>query len=450
MTDKEAPAKEEKEEALSTENFSSDHVKVELKRHANCHVAIVVEGDESIVKEAKKKAIREIAKEVSIPGFRKGKAPATIIEKKFPEAVKENWDKAFADKAFTEGNKLAKVPLLNGNSKITFSMISLDAQSGKASFSFETEPVIPELDTAKFKLKKMKEEKVDDEKVNETIESLQMFYATWTQVSDRAVKEGDFVVLDIDDLDQDPPVQAFSNARFEVKPKKMAAWMRTLVVGKNLNDSVEGQSEPDEDEDDAVKKEFKKKKVKIFIKGIEEPVLPELNDDFASRVGVKTIDEMSGRLKTLLEKQDEERILTETRSSVADQINEVYDFEIPATIIEQEANHRMTTYMKQPGITKKWNDEFSDEKKEEKKNEITTDSKKAIRLFYVCRKIVSDQKITVTEDELAPSYDNMLEMMFADPARVNYKNQNKQQQAAQYSKFMMAKAEDYIISQIQK
>lgn len=456
-SDKEAPAETKEkapekveEKALSTEDFSNDNVKVTVKRFASCKVELVVEGGETLIKNAKKKAIRDIAKEVSIPGFRKGKAPAAMIEKKFPEAVKEGMEKAFADTCFQEGNSLAKVPVLNGNSRITFKMISMDDKGGSASYSFETEPTIPDVAWDKFKLETAKKEEITDEKVDETIRNLQMFYATWNQVHDRPVQEGDFVVLDIDDLDQDPPVQAFSNARFEVKDKKMAKWMRDLVIGKSRGESVEGKSAPDADESDEVKKEFKEKKVKIFVKGIEEPVLPELNDEFAARVGVKTADEMKERIKALLIKQEDDKVHGEERASIADQIYDVYQFDIPASILEQEANHRMSTYLKQPGVTKKWNDEMSEEEKETKKEEIKTDSLKAIRLFYVCRKIIADQKIKVSEDELSPSYDSMLEMMFADPARVNYRNQSKQQQAMEYSKFMMAKAQDYIISQVKK
>ncbi len=453
MTEAETPSKNkapEIEQPLSSESFSSDHLKVELKRFKHCRVEIDVEGDQAIIREAKKTSIKDIAKEVSIPGFRKGKAPSAIIEKKFPDAVKEGTEKAFADKAFFEGNNLARVPVLNRKSKISFKLISLDDNSGKASFSFESEPVLPEIDWKKFKLNNIKKEEITDTTVNETIDNLRMFYATWNQISERPIKEGDFLILDIDDLDQNPPVQAFSNARFEVKDKKMAKWMQDLVLGKNKGDSIEGTSFPDENETEEVKKEFKKKKVKIFIKGIEEPVLPELNDQFAERVGVKTPEEMKTRIKSLLEKQENERVIAEERASVSDQIQALYDFDIPATILEQEANHRMSTFLKQPNMTKKWNDNMSEQEKETKKQEIKSDSEKAIRLFYVCRKIISDQQIDVSQDELSPSYETMLDMMFADPSRVNYKNQTKQQQAMEYSKLMMAKAQDYIIEQVRK
>ena len=230
----------------------------------------------------------------------------------------------------------------------------------------------------------------------------------------------------------------------------MAHWMQKLVIGKSQGETAEGTSEPNEDESEEVKKEFKKKKVRIHIKTIEEPVLPALDDQFAARLGVESSAEMKKRIKALLVKQEKDRVVAEKRASISNQMHQLYHFEIPASILEQEANHRMTSLLKQPGMTKKWNDEFTPEQKEQKKNEIKEDSEKAIRLFYVCRKIIHEQKLSVSEDELAPSFDTMLDMMFADPARVNFRNQSKQQQALEYSKFMMAKAQDYIIHELEK
>lgn len=226
--------------------------------------------------------------------------------------------------------------------------------------------------------------------------------------------------------------------------------MQKLVIGKSQGETAEGTSEPNEDESEEVKKEFKKKKVRIHIKTIEEPVLPALDDQFAARLGVESSAEMKKRIKALLVKQEKDRVVAEKRASISNQMHQLYHFEIPASILEQEANHRMTSLLKQPGMTKKWNDEFTPEQKEQKKNEIKEDSEKAIRLFYVCRKIIHEQKLSVSEDELAPSFDTMLDMMFADPARVNFRNQSKQQQALEYSKFMMAKAQDYIIHELEK
>jgi trigger factor len=259
---------------------------------------------------------------------------------------------------------------------------------------------------------------------------------------------GDFILLDIDDLDQDPPVQAFSNTRFEVTEKGMASWMRDLLLGKTKGESVEGVSKPDENESEEVKSSFKEKKVRLHVKGIEEAKLPPIDDELAKRVGAKSTEHMREQLQKLLTKQSEEQLSKELRDSICDQLLETLVFDIPASILEKEANHRMNQLMRSSDFAKRWKESMTEEEKASKKEEIISQSDHAIRLFYICRKVVAENNIRLSEEELNPSHESILEMMFADPARLNYRNRNKEEQAVEFSKFMMAKAQDFIIGKI--
>lgn len=429
--------------------FENDRVRAEVDRQKNCKIVLKVFGKTPLVTEARKEAIRHVAKEVSLPGFRKGKVPADLLEKKHPSAIVQEWEKTFANIAFKEAEGLAQIPLLNNNAKISYKLNSLTKEKGEIDFTFESEPSVPDIDVSQFQLKQIPEEPVTEEKVNETIKSIQMFYARWEQVTDREIKEGDFVVLDIDDIDQDPPVQAFTNVRFEVYPKKMASWMRDLVLGQKVGATIEGVSKPDESESEEVKKDFKPKKVRIHIKGVEEALLPPLDDELAKKVGVPNVDALKIQLKNLLITQKKESEHKQLRDNLTEQMLEKVQFDVPASILEKEANHRLGELFKHAGFARKWNEEMNDEEKEAKKSEIIKQSEDALRLFYICRKIVTENHLTLKEEELAPTFGTLLEMMFADPSRVNYHNLSKEQQAIEFSKFMVAKAQDYIINKIQ-
>lgn len=432
------------------ETHNSDRLEIEVHRQKNCRIHFVVKAGADVCQEAKKKAIREIAKEVSIPGFRKGKAPAAMIEKKFHGALMERWEAAFADICFSEGQKLAHVPILNGNTKVNFKVVSLTPEKGEVSFQFETEPKVPSIHPSEFVLPKIKEEEVSDEKIDEAIRNIRMFYARWEEVKDRPVQEGDFVLLDIDDISQDPPVQVFSHTRFEVRDKKMAEWMKDLVIGKKSGESLEAISRPDSDDSEENKQQFKSKQVRVHIKEIEHAILPPIDDEFARKLGVTSIDELKTRLFDLLTKQSHLHHQNKLRESVADQIVEKFHFDVPATILEQEANHRMKNRFKQEAFARKWNEEYSEEEKNKVKEEIKKQSDEALRLFYIARHISSAHHLSISEEELSPSFGSLLDMMFAEPGRINYKNQSKEQQAIEYSKLMMSKAQDQLIEEIKK
>jgi trigger factor len=437
----------EKENAIIT-NFNSEKLDLEVKTHPKCRVTLHVKARPSILKEAKLEAVKQVAKEVSIPGFRKGKAPQAIIETKYPGAINKAWDQALADVAFKEAQDLAHIPLLNGSSRISYQVTTLKDSEGEISYQFEREPEVPNLDYSIFSLKEGNAKHISEEDVSKTIHGIQMFYARWNQVTDRPVKEGDFVVLNIDDLDQNPPVQAFSNARFEVREGRMADWMREAVQGKSLNETVEAVSKPDEKESDTVKAEFKPKKVKIHVIAIEEAILPELDDEFAKKIGAESLAQLNTKLMELLKKQASNDWNNSLREALADEILEKVIFEVPGSMLEKEANFRISQLMKNPDFLKKWKDVMTEEEKEAKKNEVVKQAEHAIRLYYICRHILKENKIALSEDDLTPNYESLLDMMFADPNLVNYKNQSREQQAVEFSKYMMSKAQDFIIEKI--
>lgn len=436
--------------ALNVEHFEGARVAVDVTREARCRVAMKVVANGSLMEACKKAAIRGIAREVSVPGFRKGKAPASLIEKKFGRDLAQGWEREFANLSFKEAQELARIPLLNGNGNVTYKVEKLTLDGGQMLFHFESEPVVPALDFGVFDLPNEKAVVIDDAKIDETIKSIRMFYATWDQVTDRGAEEGDFVVLDIDDMDQDPPVQAFSNTRFEVNKSGMATWMRKLVLGKKVGESVEGVSEPEKDDSEEVKNAFQKKRVKLHVKGVEHAKLPPLDDELAQKVGVQSVSELRERLGNLLKNQAAEMHAKSLREKIGEQLIERVPFDVPASVLEREANHRIAHMLKNATFAKKWKESMSEEEKAAQKADVTKQSENAIRLFYLCRRIVSDNKISLSEEELSPNYQSVLEMMFADPSRINYRNQSKEQQAAQFSKFMMEKAQDFVVNEVLK
>src|SRR5258708_5551673 len=90
--------------------FSNNSVHVTVHPKPKCRIELEVEAKPSLVQAAHKKAIRSLAKEVSLPGFRKGKAPDEMILKKYPRDLDKAWQEMIADVAFRESINLARVP----------------------------------------------------------------------------------------------------------------------------------------------------------------------------------------------------------------------------------------------------------------------------------------------------------------------------------------------------
>ena len=239
----------------SEETFSNDEVKVIVTRHPHCKIELEVHTKPELIRQAEKQAIKSINKEVSISGFRKGKAPEAMIRQKYPEAIEDRMQKSLADLSFVAAQKLAKVPVLNQNTKVSFDVKDKSKEKAVLAFSFETEPTVPVIDAKKFKPKKVAKPKVGTKQVDEAIRQIQFYHAKWT-TEDRAVKEGDYIIIDLENMEEKPPLMVFEETRFEVSKEQMADWMRKLVIGMKPQETKEGTSVADKDASEKEKKEF--------------------------------------------------------------------------------------------------------------------------------------------------------------------------------------------------
>src|SRR3569832_454760 len=220
--------------------FSSDLVKVKAHFKPACKVELEVETAPSIVKEAHKKAVKLVGKEVTIAGFRRGKAPENLIEKNYPKQVESELQKIVSDLSFREAIKVCKIPVLNNELKIGYNMKSHSMTDGaKLILFFETEPTIPTIAPQTVTLKAVERPEVNDDKVEETIRQVQLFFAAWTRVDSRPIQEHDFVILDVDVIEDDTPRSLFSGVRFEVTNRAMAKWMKDLIMGHHRGEVLD-------------------------------------------------------------------------------------------------------------------------------------------------------------------------------------------------------------------
>jgi trigger factor len=433
-------------EQAATENqiLQNENVRFTVHRKPSCIVEFDVEALEPLVKSAHKKAIRAISKEVALPGFRKGKAPEELIVKNFSKEADKEWQQEIADICFKECATLAKISVLHDSSKITYKMKSHSPSGALLLLSFETEPKAPHVDPREMHLKVIKRPEVNEDKVNETIRQVQLFFANWQRVHDRSVQEGDFVLLDVDVIEETPETPLFSNTRFEVTEKSMAQWMRALVIGKSTGESMEGISVPDQDASEEDKETLKPKKVRVTIKSIDTAEVPPLDDDFVVKLGVSTVAEMKTNITDLLNKQADAHVLEAQREQVSEFLLNHYPFDLPATLIEKETQFRFRQLLQDADFQKYW-EKLSAEDRNKTIQTVYHQSEKAVRIFYLCRQIVSDASIRISAEDIPAPSTSALELLL-DPQKIFHHQRNPEVEHAEaFSRLTLEKAEDFII-----
>ena len=283
--------------------FQNENVRFTLHHKPHCFTEYDVEAFGSIVKEARKQAVKQVSKEISLPGFRKGRVPDELVIKNFPSDIDKQWQQQIANLTFQACQKLSPIQPLRSDTKITFNMKNHSENGALLTLKFETEPVIPLVDPKEFVVKSVPRPLVNEDKINETIRQIQLFFAKWEHVDGRPVQEGDFVLLDVEVIEKNPATPLFSNTRFEVVEKSMSKWMFDLVLGKHVGESLEGISVPDETATKEEKEELKPKKVRVKINSIDVPTIPSLDDNLFNMLGVSSFEQLKERVTALLNKQ---------------------------------------------------------------------------------------------------------------------------------------------------
>ncbi|MBS0626008.1 MAG: trigger factor [Verrucomicrobia bacterium] len=428
----------------NNEDIKTEDVQVSVKRKPACRIELDVKVSQKIVREARRSAVKTVSKEVALPGFRKGRAPEEIILKRYPNDVEKQMHKSIADIAYAEAQKLARIPLLNNNAQITFDLKNHSEESAEVVFSFETEPKIPTVDPKLFVAKTVDRPEVAEKQIEEAIRQMMFFYAEWKPVSDRPIQDGDYIMIDLDTIENGESQKVFHHIRFEVSKERMASWMKEMVKGAKAGDVLEGMSEADDTATEEEKKEFKPKQVRLSVLKVEEAILPELNDEFAKKVGAENVQVMRESITKMLNDRADEKVKESLYDQVNDFITEQYAFDLPTSLVETEKKHRKQQLMQDPKFKANW-EKMSQEEREKVEEKLSIESAQAVRLFYLSRGVVQQANLPITHKEIQ---DEAISTMHSFGHRnIQADRIPREVFALALSKVILAKAQEYILEQ---
>lgn len=427
-----------------TQTLSNSQVTCIVHKKPGCQIEFEVTVSKDLISSAHAKAIKLLSKGLSVPGFRKGKVPESFVLQRFPKEFQDKWKECTVHASLQDCYKQTGIIPLNKDD-VGFKLKNFAPEEASFSFFFEVYPVIPHVDPTQFKLEEIKRPAVDDAKVKETVRQTLFFYANWDKVKDQAVKEGDFLLLDVELTENTPPSPLFTNTRFEVTDASMAKWMKDLLIGKNVGDVVEGVSVPDESADQIEKETLKPQKVRITIKEMEKPTLPEMTPELFKNLGVESEDDLKKKIEQLLSKQADDHVKEQQRSQVQQFLLSAYPFELPATLINNEVQFRVSQLNRSEEFLAHWRS--LDEAGQKKMIEvIKSQSEKAVKLFHLSNQLLRDKHLSPSAYSLPKPAETQLEALI-NPGQMDYHQQPELRRAEAISKLILEQAEDYVIAQ---
>lgn len=371
---------------------------------ASCRKELELEIPAEEVSKATEKVAKEFARMARVPGFRPGKAPISLIKKRFAEDIKgevlqtlvpEKVEKAVAEQ------KLSPVSQPQVD-KLEFH----EGQPVKFRASFE---VLPEFSLAGYKSLsiEMPEMQITDESVSSALAEMQQRAATFAPVEGRVVENGDFVQVKLLGVPAEggEPLQAESVLCHVGAEETMEPFNENLR-GANTGDHKNFDVAYPADYPDA-KLAGKTFHYSVDVLGIKTKKLPELNDEFAKDVSdAASLDELKKKVREGLEHERDHRQKELQREKVIAELVKLHDFPVPESLVEHQMDVRLERVVRslaQQGVDPRavnvdW---VSLRRRQEER------ARDDVKAELVIDRIATEEKIDATEEELEHELEHM-------------------------------------------
>jgi len=371
---------------------------------ASCRRELDLEIPAEEVTKASEKVAKEFMKVARVPGFRPGKAPISLIKRRFADEIKgevlqtlvpETVEKAVAEQKLTPISQ----PQVD---KLEYH----EGQPVKFHASFD---VLPEFTLADYKNLQieMPEMTITGEDVTKALAEMQQRAATFAPVEGRAVQNDDFVQVKLRGTPDGggEPLQADSVLCHVGAEETMEPFNENLR-GANVGDHKTFEVNYPADYPDA-KLAGKLFHYAVDVLGIKTKKLPELNDEFAKDVSdAASLDELKTKIRDGLEHERDHRQKDLQREKIIGELVKLHDFPVPESLVEHQMDVRLERVVRslaQQGVDPRavnvdW---VSLRRRQEDR------AKDDVKAELIIDRIATGEKIDVTEEEVDHELEHM-------------------------------------------
>jgi trigger factor len=337
-----------------------------------CVREVSVEIPAEVVSKQQEAIIQQYAKQARVPGFRKGKVPASVVKNRFKDEVTSDLVEQLVPQYFREavlkaGHRPVSQPQI-------FGLEFTPGEPMKFKAAFE---VLPDFELGEYQVKVEKPEvKVTDEEVDAEIKQLQERQASYDPVNEeRGAKKGEFVQVSFEAKPKGAEGEGTepstgseekegatakaegaeaSQSGEEAKPVQMDEVL-VEIGGANtipeFSENLKGAKAGEERSFEvSYPEDFYDKRLagltfnyKVKINAIKTKSLPELNDDFAKELSTEftTLDDLKQRIRENMETERKHHAEHEVKGKLVDELLAKHDFPVPRSLVEHQIDLRL-------------------------------------------------------------------------------------------------------------
>ena len=337
--------------------MAETNVQTSTERLGNDRVKLRVEVTPAALEPAIAAVYRKWAKDIKVPGFRKGKVPRQLIDARVgPDVIREEALRDALPDLYREAMRAEDLDA------ITAPEVEVVTFEPDQPLVFEaTVDVRPEIQLPDFSTLNVDppEARVTDDDVDEQLDRLRDRFAELESVS-RSAKRGDFVLIDLHGYQNDQPVEGATapDYLYEIGsgngPPKLDAELDGERAGAILKftDTVHIHTEDEPEHDHSHLEEIN---FTVLVKEVKGKKLPPLDDEFAKTVGeFDSLDELKEDVRSRITEMKQQMAQDQLRSLVLDALVDAVQVEPPEKLVEEEFSHRLAHFeadLRQHGMT---------------------------------------------------------------------------------------------------
>ena len=378
---------------------------VTVETTAPCRRKLRIEVDASRVAGARAEIIQDFRKQASIPGFRPGKAPEPMVEKRYTQEIDDEVRKRIIPDTYREAVAEQKLRVV-GYPEVE----NVDYRPGQPLVYTAVVDTAPDFTLPDYKgiAVQKKETPVAEEDVTKTIDSLRDQQAEFVDVTGRALKTGDFAVLNYTGIaDGKPIAELVPEAKTLGEHKDFWLLISSESFLPGFCDQLLGAPAGEKRQvlvdfpADFPQKPLAGRKATYFVDvvAIKEKKLPEVSDELAKKIGVESVEKLKEEIRKSLAAERDTEAQGEMRKQIVNFLLGKVEFDLPESLVAHETRSIIYDVVRENSVRG-----VSKETLEEKKNEIygmaTQSAKERLRTSFILDAIAEKEKMTVSEEEM--------------------------------------------------
>ena len=394
-------------------------MKVEVEKLGNSQVRLSIEIFAEEVSQELERNCQALRTKVSVPGFRKGKVPLSILKSRFAEHLKAEAIQNLVPPAYEQALISERlIPL--GNLELSPPMHRMELKDGQplvfeATLDVKPDFVLPEYEDLTID---KSPPNVPREEVDEYIQRLQEQFATYIPLEvERPVEESDSVRIDWECLVNGMPITDGSkqDADLDIGKGMLLPAVESEIIGMRVEETRQVEIDFDGDHENP-ELAGKHAVFNVMLRAITEKQLPSLDDEFAKDLEYENYEQLRGAIWNNLVEEQKAIHGQRQREDILQQLIEKTAIEIPESIVDQHVQQTVQNILqrlRQEGQTP----EQAGIDMAKLPTELREDAIKQTKQAWMFDMIAERENIRVTDDELDIKIRRIAEQQNRDPQK---------------------------------